>query len=141
LDAVCGTKPWGHDAPLGVLHWLDLPFSLALDTLLLPVTGVLSCIPEGRDYNTVDRRRIDQLIEDHRAASIRSSLIYLGSEDGYHYLRFSQNNRAVAPYRVRETDLRIEATFPRTEHRATSAILKGPDDPWPLPEPLKERRP
>jgi uncharacterized protein YceK len=139
LDAVLGTEPWGREAPLGIFHWLDIPLSLVFDTILLPVTVTYSFFPEGRDYNTVDRSGLDKAIAQEKALSYHSSLLYVGTEDGYHHLRFSRFNRAVTRYRIRESELRIERPFAYTTDSARSIVVMDRDDPWPLPEPLKSR--
>lgn len=52
LDAVMGTEPMmSHgSSPFGILHWLDIPFSLVFDTVLFPVTAGWSFFPEKWDY-------------------------------------------------------------------------------------------
>jgi uncharacterized protein YceK len=142
LDAVAGTKPFGShgSSPLGPLHWLDIPFSLALDTVLLPVTAVWSCFPEGREYVTLDRRGLDQVVTQEQLLPYHSALQYLGTEAGYHHLQFSRFNRAVTRYRIHESLLSVERPFPYTSDQAKAIVVKGRNDPWPLPEPLKARQ-
>jgi uncharacterized protein YceK len=141
LDAVMGTKPFGSrgEAPLGILHWLDIPFALAFDTVLLPVTAVWSFFPEGRDYITVDRAGLDKTLSEEQERSSMALLLYVGSEDGYHHLR-TKPNRAYTRYRILESDLSIERRFPYTTDSTQFVVLKGYHDPWPLPEPLKARQ-
>lgn len=141
LDAVAGTMPFlSHgSAPCGVLHWLDIPFSLALDTVLLPVTAVWSFFPEGRDYITVDRAGLDKIVTKEQETSSMALLLYVGSEDGYHHLR-TKRNKACTRYRILESDLSIERCFPYTTDSTQFVVLKGYQDPWPLQEPLRVRQ-
>lgn len=140
LDAVMGTQPFGShgSAPLGMLHWLDIPFSLAFDTLLFPVTAAWSCFPEGRDYITVDRAGLDRVLRQEQEATSMALLLYVGSEDGYHHLR-TKPNKACTRYRILEKDLLIERHFPYTTDSTQFVVLKTYKDPWPLPEPLQAR--
>jgi uncharacterized protein YceK len=140
LDAVLGAEPWGREAPLGIFHWLDIPLSLVFDTILFPVTVTYSFFPEGRDYITVERSGLDKAIAEEKALSYRSSLLYVGSEGGFHHLRFSRFNYAVTRYRIKESELRIERPFAYTRDSAKFLVVMDRDDPWPLPEPLKSRR-
>jgi len=129
LDVVLGFEPFSRGS-WGIIHWVDLPLSLAFDTAILPVTVFLSFFKEGRDYITVDGPRLDRIIA-QEALSWNRSLWYFGSEDGYHHLRFS-GNHANTHYRIRESELFIERPFARTtdsEKYVAIKVIKVSDDP------------
>jgi hypothetical protein len=79
--------------------------------------------------HTVTRTELDAAIAKHNVETV-NSLVYMGTSDGYHYLRHNviYGGRT---YRVAAELLHIEAPFPRTRDETKWVSLKNHWEMWP----------
>jgi uncharacterized protein YceK len=92
------------------------------------------------NFVVVDRVGLDGAIRRDLASTRPGSLLYLGSESGYHHLKLAHAAySSEREYRVPEGGLKVKKVFPYAAHSGQRVTLKRPEDPWPLPEPLEAR--
>lgn len=98
--------------------------------------GLVALIAGGCTTTTVSRDELNRLVNRQMTGTV-NSVVYMGSSDGYHYLRHEYIPRT-RYYRVAENDFEIVDPFPRTRDRNEWRVIKNHWQLWPYGVTIRE---
>jgi len=92
--------------------------------LLLATLIIAGCV------TTVTTSQLNKAVAKHNMETI-NWVSYMGSKDGYHYLRHG-HSLCAKTYRIQEQDLRIDNPYPFTSDDSKWRPLKNNWEGWPM---------